>query len=192
MHWLNRNQPKWERGLGLRDMGAFNKFLLAKKGWRIIRNQNSLLPRTLMVCYFPHGSFQRDQMGYRLSYTWQCILEGLKVLELGLVWVVGDSQKIEIWKEPWLSENLNPFVQTPRGVHPVDWIVRELMEDDNLRWNDQKVCAMFSPVEAALILATPISPYRRDVLSWRLTKMGVYSVKPCYVEWMKMTGLAYY
>lgn len=50
IHWLRWEQlcrPKDEGGLGLRDLGAFNKALFARQGWRLLLNSDSLLARTL-------------------------------------------------------------------------------------------------------------------------------------------------
>lgn len=84
-----------------------------------------------------------------------------------------------------------PYVQSPRGEYNIDGKVRELLEDDYSGWNEQKVRAIFNQVEATHILAILISPSRRDALTWQFTKMGMYSVKTGYEEWIKRGGLAY-
>lgn len=103
IRWENRCEPKWEGGIGLRDLGSFNKALLATQGWRLIQKGDNLLARTLKVKYFPPDEFNNATLGHNPSCTWTSILEGGGVLELGLIWIVGDGCKeyYEITNELW-------------------------------------------------------------------------------------------
>lgn len=51
--WKNICFLKENRGLGFQNFCQFNVALLAKQGWRLIKNLNSLLARVLKVKYFP-------------------------------------------------------------------------------------------------------------------------------------------
>lgn len=53
--------------MGLRDLSAFNKALLAKQDWMIIHNGESLLARTLKARYFPRGDFLIASQGYNFE-----------------------------------------------------------------------------------------------------------------------------
>lgn len=46
------------------------------------------------------------------------MLEGRKVLELRLVWIISDGQQVDIWKEPWVFQNENSMITTERGDFP--------------------------------------------------------------------------
>lgn len=98
------------------------------------------------------------------------------MLDLGLVWLVGDGQEIEVWSEPWLFECVGPYVQTVRTMQPKGWKARDLMADDYGRWNEELVRATFSPFKVSKILITPLSSQRWDRLTWRHSKSGYYSV----------------
>lgn len=50
-------QLKEEEGMGFQNMGSFNIALLAKQGWRLIQNPNSLISQVLKAKYYPHSSF---------------------------------------------------------------------------------------------------------------------------------------
>jgi hypothetical protein len=76
---------------------VFNLALLAKQGWRLIQDPNSLLGTILRDKYFLRSSFQKATLGYNPSYVWRSILKALMVLDNGLIWRVGNGEKIRIW-----------------------------------------------------------------------------------------------
>ncbi|KAK0579380.1 hypothetical protein LWI29_025445 [Acer saccharum] len=55
--WKKMCKSKLEGGLGFRDLGLFNRALLAKQCWRLVRFPNSLAGKVLKSCYFPDSSF---------------------------------------------------------------------------------------------------------------------------------------
>lgn len=55
MKWDDLCKPKFQGGLGFRNLTAFNKSLLAKQVWRIINYPNSLMARVLKGKYFKNS-----------------------------------------------------------------------------------------------------------------------------------------
>ena len=54
MHWVSWEdicRRKEEGGLGYRDLHVFNLAMLARQGWRILQNPNSLCAQALMAPY---------------------------------------------------------------------------------------------------------------------------------------------
>ncbi|KAL0290929.1 UNVERIFIED_CONTAM: putative mitochondrial protein [Sesamum calycinum] len=71
-HWVGWSEmckPKEEGGLGFRELKTFNRALLAKQGWRLIKKPDSLVSQTLKAKYFPGLSFLDAQLGSRPSLT---------------------------------------------------------------------------------------------------------------------------
>ena len=94
--WEKMCQRKAEGRLGFRDLKAFNLALLAKQGWRIIQNPNSLLHRVLKAKYFKSTSFLEAQVGNSPSYTWRSLMEAKSVVERGMRWNIGNGRSVDI------------------------------------------------------------------------------------------------
>ena len=75
----------------------FNLAMLARQGWRLIQDPDSLRGQILRAKY---GSLLTAQEEPGISYTWRSIIRGFKALNKGLIWRVGDGSNIKIWDDP--------------------------------------------------------------------------------------------
>lgn len=82
--WSTLTLPKHAEGLGFRDIETFNDALLAKIGWRILNDMQSLLAQLLLGKYARNSSFMDCQAPTSASHGWRSILAGRKILKLGL------------------------------------------------------------------------------------------------------------
>ena len=105
MHWIS-----WERlcsrkkkgGMGYRDLHLFNLAMLARQGWRLIVEPDSLCAQVLRAKYYPNGDLLEVKEKPGISYSWRSLIRGLKALNDGLIWRVGDGTNINIWTDPWI------------------------------------------------------------------------------------------
>ena len=77
IHWLGwekLTRPKADGGMGFKDLRQFNLAMLAKQGWRLAQDQESLLGRCLKARYFPRCSFLEATDSPNSSFTWKSIL----------------------------------------------------------------------------------------------------------------------
>lgn len=77
IHWVSWEtmcRPKCLGGMGFKDLVSFNKSLLAKQGWRLIRNLTSLLALALKGRYFKNKTFTEATLGNSSSYIWRSLL----------------------------------------------------------------------------------------------------------------------
>jgi hypothetical protein len=161
IHWLSWDKmgmAKSARGLGFRDLVLFNKAFFAKKGWRIIKEPNSITASILKAKYFPHSGFMEADLGNRPSYAWRSIFNSRELLKQGLWWRVGDGRAINIWGDRWLPTPSTFSVQSSLRCIPVNAKVVELIDLVSKSWKAELISTMFSTDEAKVILGIPLSP----------------------------------
>lgn len=64
---------KSKGGLGYRDLECFNMALLAKQGWRLLHNPDTLVAKIIKEKYYPDGTFLESNLGWKPSYAWRSV-----------------------------------------------------------------------------------------------------------------------
>ncbi|KAL5566894.1 hypothetical protein UlMin_030058 [Ulmus minor] len=174
--------------MGFRDLGCFNQALLAKQGWRLIRNPDSLVEKVLKACYFPNGDFLNARKGKHASLVWRSLVWGREIIENGSRWMVGSGRNIDIFKDRWLPEPSNFKVTTPPILPGIFKVA--MLRLDNGDWNKALIEYLFNDDDANAILSLPIGSFDHDdVLFWHFTKDGDYTVKSGYKVALESRGL---
>lgn len=186
MAWLSWElmcRPKADGGLGFRDLQSFNLALLAKQGWRMLINPDSLLTRIFKARYFPNSSFLEAPLGSRPSTTWRSILRARPFVHQGLRMRIGNGFHTNIWGTPWIPEDGNFKVITPPPDNPLFPItVADLIDPTTETWNVGTIEKYFWGIDHARILAIPIgASTSKDQLVWHYEKHGKFSVRSCYL-----------
>jgi hypothetical protein len=92
MNWHKMGLAKKSGGLRFHDLELFN-LALAKKGWRLLSNLDTLVAKNFWEKYYPQGTFLEANLGRKPSYAWKSILKAKDLLKEGLPWrVVMESQ----------------------------------------------------------------------------------------------------
>lgn len=84
--WRKMCESKANGGMGFKDLKTFNMALLAKQGWRIHKEEYSLLHRIFKANYFPSSNFKESKLGAAPSYVWRGIWEAKSLLLKGCRW----------------------------------------------------------------------------------------------------------
>nr|POF03637.1 putative protein phosphatase 2c 25 [Quercus suber] len=104
------------------------------------------------------------------SYAWKSILNARDVIRRGMVWRVGTWERVRIKEDRWLPDKSNGLITSPLTQMAAETKVSSLIDQDQVRWNEEVVRNLFLPHEAKSILAIPLS-FRRtpDRIAWKHT-----------------------
>ena len=90
--WGKICKSKTEGGLGIRKSGDINKALIAKVGWRLVEDKESLWAKVLRSKYAVGDIHDLSWMvvGKNVSSTWRSVAMGIReVILFGNSWVIG-------------------------------------------------------------------------------------------------------
>jgi ribonuclease HI len=155
--------------------------LLAKQGWRIIQNPDSLVGRIYKEKYFRHSTFLDSDIGSNPSYAWRSIWSAKPLLQKGLVWRVGDGKQIKIWKDKWIPTPTSYMIQSPHRVLDLEARVSSLINMDTNWWNIPLIREVFNREEADTIYGLALCLGRQeDKQIWVGSKNGLFTVRSAY------------
>ncbi|CAL5385637.1 unnamed protein product [Camellia sinensis] len=185
IHWLRWSKlclPRQKGGLGFRSLMAFNRAMLAKQVWWLLKRPESLAAQLLKSRYFPNSSVLDASLGCNPSLTWRSIHGSRSLLQFGLRWRIGDGQRAQVWGDQWIPRPLSFRLVVPPTDLLLDALVSTLIDRDRGCWNEEIITSSFSPIDVPTILAIPL--YRNwpeDTLVWHYSKNGIFSVKSAYL-----------
>lgn len=169
-------------GMGFRDLRTFNIALLSKQCWRLMMHPDSLLGRIFQARYFPNATFLEATMGSRPSATWLSIMQVRPFFRKGLRVRIGHGYHTAVWESPWINEDGNFHLITPRPEScSFPWHVADIIEPNTGGWDRSLIEQPFWPVDWDRIYATPIgAPTVEDRTVWHYSPNGRFTVKSCY------------
>lgn len=144
--------------------------LLAKQGWRLIQNPDTLV-----------GSFLEANIGRKPYYAWRSIWNSNKLLQEGVIWRVGDGANVRIWDDLRLPNPRAHAACSPVNILGRNAKVSELMDVHTNWWNITLVKEVFNEEEASMICNLGLNPLRgKDRLAWEHSKNGMFTVRSAY------------
>ena len=81
-------------GLGFRELHMFNLATLARQGWRLLVNLESLYAQVLRAKYFSDGDLLKAKEKSGISYSWRSVLRGIQAPKNGLIDVSEMAHKL--------------------------------------------------------------------------------------------------
>ncbi|MBA0776681.1 hypothetical protein Gotri_011646 [Gossypium trilobum] len=162
------------------NLGKFNIALLAKQGWRLMENPNSLLARTLKSKYYPESDFLQAELGYYPSFTWRSVWSTKKLLKEGMARRVGKGDQILIWTDAWIP-GLEEYKIRETVRNNSYEKVADLIDPNLIIWKEDVITSLFSREETNAILSTSLAKYpQEDFRIWNREQTGEYTVRSGY------------
>ena len=107
--------------MDFRDLRDFNLAMLAKQGWRMLHDHDSLLSKCFKARYFPRYTFLEAKESPGCSYVWRSLVAALPILKSGYCWRVGNGSSISVMGDKWI-----PNYPTNKVLHPIHESVDEM------------------------------------------------------------------
>ncbi|XP_024199980.1 uncharacterized protein LOC112203217 [Rosa chinensis] len=162
-------------------MHFFNLALLAKQGWCLLTQPDSIIAKLLKAKYFPHCSFLEAKLKGGESYSWRSIISGRDVFKLGLRYQVGSGCNISVWNDPCVPtpHSFRPYSPIMEGME--DLVVSDLIDFDSKTWATDFMKELFIEGEVERMASIPLSIRGGgDQLIWHYDKKGMYQVRKGY------------
>ena len=181
MSWKKLCKSKLYGGMGFRNLEVFNLALLAKQGWQILSNPNSLMARVYKAKYFPYDDILNAKLGSNPSYAWRSMFNSLEVIRKGTRWRVGNGKRIHLWEDKWLPTPTTHKVISTLRVFDDFPMVLSFIDENSKWWKLDLVKSLFLHFEAKEILKIRLShSLLKDSLIWLGNKKGSFTVKSAY------------
>ena len=181
--WDSLSQPKNDGGMRFWDLRSFNLAMLAKQGWRLLHNHDSLLFKCFKARYFSRCHFLEAMDLPNSSYVWQSMVAGLPILKSGCCWRVGNGVSIKVHKDKWIPNYPANKILLPVQEESKKWLVSKLIDSISHCKRCDVIMSSFHREDAKAICKIHLS-HRRvpDSVVWLHNRKGVYSIKSiCYI-----------
>lgn len=162
--------PKCKGGLGIRNMGLFNKALLSKQVWRVLDKKDSILRKWIWhnYVYDKHNFLFRETT--LISPVWKSI-DGCKdIVSNNLEWKVRNGRDIWLYNNRFWKQ---PYQDNPGFLHVLNLLVQGKGE-----WDQSKLMVVYSQNSIQQITnSIPLAIGIKDNLVWKVNPQGIYKVK---------------
>ena len=88
--------------------------MLAKQGWRLLKDHDSFLFICFEARYFPRCNFLHAADSPNSSYVWKSMMATMPILRSGCYWRVGNGESIEVTMDKWI-----PNYPSNKILHPM-------------------------------------------------------------------------
>lgn len=172
-------RPKCRGGLGFKKTADMNRALLAKIGWRMHTHDQGLWAQIYEKMYLKYYSIL-DTPGVskqECSATWRSVLYGVELLKNGMVWRVGNGDKVNFWKDHWVADfPLLHYAGEQSGID-LDCKVSNFFKEG--WWDVEKLRTVLDEDMVQKITCFPVGfgGNCQDAQIWRPTSNGIFTVK---------------
>ncbi|XP_026453668.1 uncharacterized protein LOC113355012 [Papaver somniferum] len=143
--WPSINKHKWNGGMGFRDLKCFNRALLEKVAWRLLKNGDKLWAKSLKERYSPTSTGLHAKKKKNSTWAWQSIQGSMQFIFKFSFWLVGNGHNISIWSDIWiLGKQEPPVPAVDSEIANIYSKVADLIDHDTKSWKVTVVQQLFN------------------------------------------------
>jgi hypothetical protein len=163
-------------------MHEFNLALIAKLGWKLLSNSDSLWVKQLQKKYIKYGDFLFSPDTYTASWLWKGIQHIKPFISAGACLRASRLSSSPIWTSNWIPTipSFKPKPKFPLNRTFPSLQIIDLINSDNLSWKTSSIHALFDSVSANEILKIRISSDPGSQFIWTPSTSGHFSTSSVY------------
>ncbi|CAA7033157.1 unnamed protein product [Microthlaspi erraticum] len=185
LSWKKVCRSKKEGGLGIRASKDMNLALIAKVGWRLLKDDHSLWARVLKKKYRVGDLREQSWLKPKSNWSilWRGVAKGIReVVVPGHRWIAGDGGQIRFWSDTWLSDRPlgdQAVVELPPMASSV--LVKDVWRD-GAGWDLASIEPFLSENSKLELMAVVVDHVTgaSDRLAWKGNADGEFSVTSAY------------
>ncbi|KAF4346628.1 hypothetical protein F8388_021582 [Cannabis sativa] len=180
--WDSMCKPKSRGGLGFKRSADINFSLIAKLGWVMASNTQSLWKSVLLEKYCRHSDFLTTEIPTSASLVARGIWATKDFIADNSIWAIGKNSQVNIWSGLWSSKDgvfcdsgdLNPMCK-------VDTTVGDLMLNSGEGWDYNQLVIWLRPEAINRLEGVDFGTLlNEDKLHWKSSPDGSFSIKRAY------------
>lgn len=141
----------------------------------------SLVGKVFKARYYPNVSFLEAGMGYNPSFIWRSIHSSQPLLKVGCRIRIGLGLQTNVWRDPWIDDEINSYVETDTVQGLENLTVAALKCTNYNEWDIDLITDIFSNRDQEIFLSIPLfTSQAEDVWMWKWDARGSYTVKSGY------------
>ncbi|CAL1367953.1 unnamed protein product [Linum trigynum] len=182
--WEKLAEPRTQGGGGLRALRHANLALLAKGGWRILQEKETLWTQIMRAKY---GGKRKDLNIFRpcqgSSFAWSSINKAASLLKKGCAWNIHNGKSTNFWLDNWILQE--PLVEAASQPVPEKERARTVASymDVDGRWDTTHLSQWLSAEIIQKITAVMVDALSsdEDQIFWKASADGRFTMKTAYL-----------
>uniref|UniRef100_A0A803QC15 Reverse transcriptase zinc-binding domain-containing protein n=1 Tax=Cannabis sativa TaxID=3483 RepID=A0A803QC15_CANSA len=187
--WTSLCLPLDRGGLNFKKFGDINLALVAKLGWKLANEEDSLWCKIFKAKYWGNRdqTFWTSKVPKNASFGAKGIMATRDLIRNETCWLIADGSKVDLWHSPWipwLDWNMSRVAFNPLCVQNSIKVSTLLGEDGE--WIPRSVHRWFVPsVASSLNLVRRLPRSQEDLLVWKDATNGLFSPRVAYKSIIK-------
>ncbi|CAL1402102.1 unnamed protein product [Linum trigynum] len=181
--WEKMILPKSQGGVGLRSVRNANLAMLAKSGWRLLKEKDMLWTQVIRDKYCRNKEnldLFRSVQGS--SFTWKSFTKASSLLKEGCAWNIKNGNTTKFWNDSWiLQEPLKNLVVGEIPSSRTEEVVADMVTEEGEWRIDLFEDLLPQRIQQKIVgVAVDKLSSEEDTLFWCLSSTGRFTAKTAY------------